>query len=139
MANRQVSPARPALHLLTSESELVASLALQAEHKHPLVSVMLLTEIERAQLHEPGTLPPDVVALGSEVSFVDERSQQERTVHLVLPATANIEAGRVSIMTPMGAALYGMTSGTSIQWPDRGGNVRQITITHVRQLSTPVG
>ena len=58
-----------------------------------------------------------------------------RTIELVLPAMANIAEGRISILTPMGAALYGLTAGQSIDWPDLDGNERRITILRVRQPS----
>jgi regulator of nucleoside diphosphate kinase len=124
---------RPPIHLLAAESDMVASLALQVEDRFPVIASMLLEEIERAELHDESTLPESVVTLGSEVEFVDERSGQIRTVSLVLPAEANIALGRVSILTPMGAALYGLTAGQSIDWPDLDGNSRRIAIRTVRQ------
>jgi regulator of nucleoside diphosphate kinase len=133
MATVRAGCARPPLHLLASESDMIASLALQAEHRHPVVAAMLLEEIERAELHEPDTLPETAVTIGSEVDFVDERTNQLRTVELVLPARANIAEGRVSIMTPMGAALYGLGAGQSIDWPDLDGHERRIRIVRVRQ------
>ena len=133
MATVRAGCVRPPLHLLAAESDMVASLALQAEHRQPVVAAMLLEEIERAELHEPETLPPEAVTIGSEVDFVDTKSGQVRTVELVFPADANIAAGRISILTPMGAALYGLTSGQSIDWPDLDGNARTISILRVRQ------
>ncbi len=125
--------ARPPLHMLAAESDMIASLALQTEHRQPLIASMLLEEIERAELHEAGTLPANAVTLGAEIDFVDEKSCQLRTVQLVLPAAANIAEGRISILTPMGAALYGLTAGQSIDWPDLDGNTRRIQILRVRQ------
>jgi regulator of nucleoside diphosphate kinase len=133
MATVRAGCARPPLHLLAAESDMVASLALQAEHRQPVVAAMLLEEIERAELHEPETLPQTAVTIGSEVDFIDERTHQLRTVELVLPAMANIAQGRISILTPMGAALYGLTAGQSIDWPDLEGHERRIRILRVRQ------
>jgi len=133
MATVRAGCARPPIHLLAAESDMVATLALQAEHRQPVVAAMLLGEIERAELHEPGTLPGTAVTLGSEIAFVDERTHQLRTVELVLPAMANIAEGRISILTPMGAALYGLTAGQSIDWPDLDGHERRIRIVRVRQ------
>jgi regulator of nucleoside diphosphate kinase len=124
---------RPPIHLLASESDMVASLALQAEHRQPVVAAMLLAEIERAELHDPQTLPGNAVTLGSEVDFIDEKTHQLRTVRLVLPAEANIAIGQISIMTPMGAGLYGLMAGQSIDWPDLDGRDRRIRILAVRQ------
>ena len=138
MATRHAGDVRPPLHLLASESDLVAGLALQAEHRNPVVAAMLLEEIERAELHEADTLPEDAVMLGSEVSFVDERSKRMRTVNLVLPVDANIAEGRISILTPMGAALYGLRAGDAIDWPDNDGNARRITIRRVTQPEKPL-
>ena len=125
--------ARPPIHLLASESDLVANLALHIEHRQPVVAAMLLEEIERAELHDPATLPQDAVMIGSQVDFVDDKTGQLRKVSLVLPAEANIAEGRISILTPMGAALYGLRAGSAINWPDLDGNERRITITQVVQ------
>ncbi len=125
--------ARPPIHLLAPESDLVAGLALQAEHRAPIVAAMLLEEIERAELHDSDTMPPGHVALKSLVTFVDEKTQQMREVQLVLPVEADIARGRVSILTPMGAALYGLAAGHSIEWPDLQGDYRQIRIVRVVQ------
>lgn len=124
---------RPAIHLIDSESDLVGNLALRAEHDHPVVAAMLLTEIDRAELHRREDLPGEVVTLGAEVDFIDERTMQRRTATLVLPGEANIALGRISILTPIGAALYGLSSGQSIDWPDLSGKERRIRITAVRQ------
>ena len=133
MATLFAGSSRPPLHMLAAESDIVASLALQTEHKQPLIASMLLEEIERAELHESETLPKTAVTLGSEVDFVDEKTCQLRTVQLVMPAAANIAEGRVSILTPMGAAFYGLMAGQSIDWPDLDGHERRIQILRVRQ------
>src|SRR5688500_4963906 len=133
MGNSRAGDERPQIHLLASESDAVAALALHIEHRQPVVASMLLEEIERAELHQPGTLPDDAVTLGSEVDFVDDKTHQLRKVKLVLPADANIAEGRISILTPIGAALYGLRAGSSIYWPDLEGNERRVTIVRVVQ------
>ena len=133
MANFSADNARPQIHLLASESDLVADLALRLEHQQPAVAAMLLGEIDRAELYEPETLPEDAVRLGSDVDFVDEKTSQLRKIRLVLPALANIAEGRISILTPMGAALYGLRTGDSIDWPDLDGKSRKIRIVRVLQ------
>jgi regulator of nucleoside diphosphate kinase len=133
MGNFAAGEVRPPIHLLAAESDMVASLALQAEHRFPVVAAMLLEEIERAELHEAETLPETAITIGSQADFVDEKSSQLRSVELVMPASANIAEGRISILTPMGAALYGLTAGQSIDWPDLDGHGRRIRILRVRQ------
>ncbi|HET7316301.1 MAG TPA: GreA/GreB family elongation factor [Sphingomicrobium sp.] len=134
MSSRAIPAAgetRPSIHLLASESDLVADLALMAEHRQPVVAAMLLGEIERAELHDDGDMPSGHVMLNSPVSFVDEKTGRAREARLVLPADANIAEGRISILTPMGAALYGLAAGASIEWPDLDGHVRPIRILRV--------
>ncbi len=135
MATAAAGEVRPPIHLLASESDMVARLALQIEHRSPVVAAMLLEEIERAELHEPETLPESAVTIGSNVDFVDEKTSQLRKVKLVLPGDANIAEGKISILAPMGAALYGLVAGQSINWPDLDGHERRIRILRVRQPS----
>jgi regulator of nucleoside diphosphate kinase len=123
---------RPPIHLLAAESDLVGNLALQAEHDQPVVAAMLLEEIERAELHDPETMPSGHARLNSRITFLDEKTQKVRDVVLALPAEANIGEGRISILTPMGAALYGLAENHAIDWPDLCGNVRQIQILRVQ-------
>ena len=139
MGTAPAGRSRPPIHMLASESDMVAGLALQVEHRNPVVAAMLLEEIERAELHEAQTLPGEAVTLESEIDFVDERTNQLRTAQLVLPADANIAMGRISILTPMGAALYGLMAGQSIDWPDLDGNERRIRILRVRQPAARKG
>ena len=73
------------------------------------------------------------VTLGSRVTFVDERTLRMQDVELVLPGQANIADGKISILTPMGAALYGLREGAVIDWPDRTGAERKIRVTRVVQ------
>ena len=131
--------ARPPIHLLASESDLIADLALSAEHRHPVVAAMLLEEIERAELHQPDDMPDGHIRLNSRVTFLDERSRQVRDVQLVLPIDANIAEGRISILTPIGAALYGLADGACISWPDLDGNKRLIRIMRVEHPAAEQG
>jgi regulator of nucleoside diphosphate kinase len=133
MATAEARGTRPPIHLLASESDLVADLALSAEHKQPVVAAMLLEEIERAELHDLDGMPQGHVMLGSHVAFVDEKTQRLRKVQLVLPADANIAEGRISILTPMGAAIYGLAAGSCINWPDLDGHERPIRIVRVER------
>lgn len=122
---------RPAIHLTAGECDALSELALSAEHRDPHSSAMLLAELYRAELCEPGELPEQTVAMNSRIDFIDEGTGARRTVQLVYPRDADIAAGRVSILTPIGAGLIGMTAGSSIRWPDRDGHDRLLRIVSV--------
>lgn len=123
---------RPAIHLLAPEADRLYDLATKAMQRQPDVAKMLLAEIDRAEIHDAGTLPDGVISMLSTVEFVDESNGTSRTVQLVYPADADIAAGRVSILTPIGAGLIGLSEGQSILWPDREGRERRLRIVRVR-------
>lgn len=50
-----------------------------------------------------------------------QASGADRAVELVYPHDADISAGRVSILTPVGAGVIGLRTRQSILWPDRDG------------------
>ena len=119
---------RPAIQMIDSEADTLTTLALGAESRVPEVAEMLLNEIERATIVSEKRISPDVVTMRSVVEFIDEASGADRTVQLVYPREADISAGRISILTPIGAGLIGMKTGQSILWPDRDGRERKLTI-----------
>ena len=61
----------------------------------------------------------------------DSHSPEVRRVQLVLPKEADIDAGRVSILSYVGAGLIGLKEGQSISWPDPSGAVRKLTLVKV--------
>ncbi len=135
MANHQnlTSSDSPIIHMLASESRIITEMTSALEKRNPTVADLLYTELDRAELHEPADLPADTVSMNCLVEFVDERSGVSRTVQLVYPKDADIALGRISILTPVGAGLIGMTEGESIFWPDRSGAKRLLKIVSVNR------
>lgn len=127
------SARKPRVHMIDTQADALTTLALAKENDLPEICEMLLDEINRASVHTAKKFPTDAVAMGSLVTYVDETTGAERSVTLVFPRDADISAGRVSILTPIGAGLIGMSKGASINWPDRDGKKRALTIIDVRQ------
>ena len=125
---------RPAIHMIDSEADRLAELAVQVMPRLPQVAALLTQEIDRAHIHAPADMPAGGVTMMATVEFIDETSGATRTVQLVWPADADIAAGRVSILTPVGAGLIGLAAGQSINWPDREGQTHRLTI---RRVSPP--
>lgn len=73
-------------------------------------------ELARARIVPPSEIPPDVVTMNSRVLFEDEATGARREVTLVYPRDADIDAGRISILVPVGTALLGLSVGQSIDW-----------------------
>ena len=128
----QRAPAkRPPIHMSDTEADTLTYRALARQERSPAVADLLLQEIDRAKIHSSRKIPGDIVTMHSQVEFVDEGSGASRTVELVYPADADISAGRISILTPVGAGLIGMREGQSILWPDRDGQQRRLSIVKV--------
>ena len=123
--------ARPKLIIDERAYPRLLALAERARAQAPELADRLIEEIERADLRPSSEMPGDVVTLGSEVTFrQDERTQ---TVHIVAPEDADIERRRISVLTPVGAALLGLAVGQKISWemPDKRGSVLEVV--EVRQ------
>lgn len=122
---------RPPIILTEADAESLSGLAATVEDRLPELAAMLTGEIDRATVVADDALPGDVVRMNSTVEFEDENSGLARTVTLVYPAEADIELGKISILTPIGAGLIGLKTGQSIRWPDRDGNDHVLRIVKV--------
>lgn len=123
---------KPKIIVSEIDHERLTGLATTALERIPEVAEELLAEMDRAKVVAPAKLPADVVRMGSFVTF-DSDSAQHRRVQLVYPGEADIEQGRVSVLTPIGAALIGLAAGQSIAWTARDGKKHVLTVTAVEQ------
>jgi regulator of nucleoside diphosphate kinase len=125
-ATREVSNP-PWIVISEADHERLSRLAASAFDRSPDVAARLLGELDRAEVVSPDRLPPNVVAIGSTVEFMD-RGGGPRKVTLVYPGEADIARGRVSVLTPIGAALIGLSPGQSITWLGLDGQERWLTV-----------
>ncbi|PKP92033.1 MAG: transcription elongation factor GreAB [Alphaproteobacteria bacterium HGW-Alphaproteobacteria-16] len=119
------------LHVIDTEYDAIADLAMRIETTQPDLAHHLLAELERAEVHSVADMPANVVTLNAVVEFVDEGSGAQRTIRLVMPGDADTAAGKISILTPIGAGLIGLSTGSEILWPDRDGHPRKLRIVRV--------
>lgn len=131
MPSKALAPSRPPIVLSETDADRLFLLAEQMEAAAPRERSGLLGELERAQVRPDDRVAATVVGMNSTVDFVDEAHGAARTVRLVYPAEADIAAGKVSVLTPVGAALIGLREGQSIRWPDRDGNMRALRVLKV--------
>jgi regulator of nucleoside diphosphate kinase len=127
-ANR-LTNAEPMPNIIVSEidHERLTSLAVAAEERAPDVAHALQSEMRRARVVPAKALPAHVVQMGSTVEF-DADTGPQRRVTLVFPGEADLAAGRISILTPIGAALIGLSPGQSIPWTARDGRQHRLTV-----------
>lgn len=78
----------------------------------PDIAEFLMREISRANIILEQHALHGLVQMGSKVVYRDETTGLERTVTLVYPHEANIDIGRISVLTAVGAALIGLSVGS---------------------------
>ena len=128
-------PAR--VQIARSELERLRALVEQhSEGRDASSAERLGAELDRAVVVD--RLPSDVVGVGSRVRFEDVRSGAVRELVLVYPSAADVSAGRISVLAPIGAALLGLSVGASIDWPLPDGREARIRIVSV-EASSPSG
>ncbi|HWV02337.1 MAG TPA: nucleoside diphosphate kinase regulator [Devosia sp.] len=125
----------PNITLSTSDHQRLSLLALSGPGSDPDAADDLLHELDRASIVTDASLPGDVVRMGSLVRF--RAGRDERTALLVYPAEADIASGRISVLTPVGAALIGLRTGQSISFRTRDGRPQMLTV--LRVLPPPSG
>lgn len=128
MNDTRAFPEMPAILVGADDQQRLTTLALDALQRAPDVATELLAEMERAEV--VNAVPSSVVQMGSRVTFVADDGQ-ERSVVLVYPGQADIGAGRISILTPIGTALIGLSEGQSIAWTTRDGRRRRLAVLRV--------
>lgn len=128
----------PDIVLCTEDQRRLRDLAHAGLNMASTVADDLLYELDRANVVPPEQMSPDVVRMGSTVRYRTSDGDQ-REVTLVFPGQADIEQNRVSVMTPIGAALIGIRKGQSITWITRDGRKQVLTALHVTQseIDTP--
>lgn len=126
-------PALPPISLRICDASRLRNIAEAAADKYPQTTDFLAREIERAEILADGRLLPGLVTMDSEVTFRDDISAQERSITLVYPEAADVNAGKISILTPIGAALIGLSVGQTIEFQTPGGRWRSLTVLRVTQ------
>ena len=87
----------------------------------------LRRELERAVVVAREAVPADVATMNSQVRYADETTGVVRTVALVYPRAAQGRA-MVSVLTPLGSALLGLSVGQAIEWDFPDGSRRRLRL-----------
>ena len=103
------------------------------------VAERLHAEFDRADVVEPKDMPADVVSMNSSAECVDETSNKHYTLTLVYPKDADADAGRISVLAPVGSALLGLRVGQTIDWPGQGGRTLRLKVTAIHYQPEAAG
>jgi regulator of nucleoside diphosphate kinase len=129
---RREQPDLPPIRIAAEDSQRLSSLANSTMDLFPRVAQFLARELERATVTEENGLR-GVVTMGSKVAYRDDNTGASREIVLVYPHEANIELNRISILTPVGAALIGLSVGQRIAFETPDKRTRGLTVLAVSE------
>lgn len=108
--------------------DLVVSHAGGPEHA---AAERLGAELRYAIVVPQHEVPPEVVAVGSRVSFEGARTAHCVEVELAWPDEADPARGRVSVLSPVGLALLGATAWETVEYAPPDGDPEEVRIVSV--------
>jgi regulator of nucleoside diphosphate kinase len=76
----------------------------------------LRSELRRARIVEPATVPRNIVTMNSTVRLRDLDTGERETLTLVFPNEADAFEDRISVLAPIGTAIIGNRVGDVIEW-----------------------
>lgn len=101
------------------------------DHTYKLSVDKLRNELLNARIVKNMDMPVDVVRMNSTVT-IKTPFNVEKTYQIVTPDKSDIRKNMISVLAPMGLALFGYAEGDEIQWQFPAGE-KAIKITQVRQ------
>lgn len=119
----------PAIALARSDHERLMNLTDVLAERDPATADRLAAELDRARVVADHRLPGDTVRMGATVRF--RLDGEERQAQLVYPGDADIAAGRISVLTPVGTALIGLKVGQGLGWVGNDGRPHAVEIVAV--------
>lgn len=122
--------AKPSIVIRKTDHDRLTQLANGLIERRPELAEELLNELERARVVGAQSVPVNTVQMGSTVEFSSD-ADQTRRVTLVYPAEADIAEGKVSILTPIGTALLGLSVGQAIDFLANDGRKHRLTVLSV--------
>lgn len=125
---------KPAIAIPHSDHARLVRLAEMLARRNGDVANQLFQELERAEIL-PDETDRAIVRMGSTLDYRPE-SGETRTVTLVFPHDEDISTGRVSVLTPVGIALIGLSVGDEMNWRTRDGRTQRLKVTRIASQSS---
>ena len=72
--------------------------------------------LEFAEVVSPSDIPPDVVTMRSKVKLKDLDTKEQTVYSIVFPTEANVDEGKLSVLTPLATALLGQSRGSTVEF-----------------------
>jgi regulator of nucleoside diphosphate kinase len=128
MHHQATSLENPPVFVSAEQYEQLHNLAVTSTERG---APLLAAELQRATLAPEGRRA-GFARLYSFVTFSDLSTGRSRTIQLVPPVEADIDNGRLSVVTPVGAALLGLSPGDRFALETDDGRRRVLSVSHVQ-------
>jgi regulator of nucleoside diphosphate kinase len=92
----------------------------------------LAREVDRAKIVPVHQALPGLVRMGSLVKYLNNTTGEVRELSLVRAGDADGEVNQVSVLSPVGAALIGLSVGQSIEFKTAKNEKHSLTILRVQ-------
>ncbi len=92
---------------------------------------MLDALLARAAIVAPQDIPTDVVTMNSRLVCALQGDAAPRQWTLVYPDEADFDAGRLSVLSPVGQALLGARAGQTVSYRMPDGREQHVTINEI--------
>ncbi len=92
----------------------------------------LAYEVQRAIIVKDSAFPANTIRLNSAVTVMDMETRKELEFVICLPNYADARSKKISVLTPMGAAIIGFRIGDEVEWRMPAG-MKRLKILDVRQ------
>jgi len=98
----------------------------------------LHAELDQASVVPAERVHPNVITMHSQVRIRNLESGEEMVFTLVYPRAADLERGRISVLSPLGTAILGFQVGDIVDWriPD---GTRRLKIVEVEYQPEAAG
>jgi regulator of nucleoside diphosphate kinase len=93
---------------------------------------LLATALRSAVVVPPERIPADVVTMRSRLVLKDAESGRRREIVLVYPEEERSHDGQISVLSPMGVALLGLSEGALVAWPLPSGRTAVLRVESVQ-------
>jgi regulator of nucleoside diphosphate kinase len=91
----------------------------------------LVELIESAEVVPAEAIPPGIVTMNSRVLYDDSADGPAEAITLVYPEEADVDKGRVSVLSPLGLALLGARNGEQVILETPGNGLREVRVQQV--------
>lgn len=76
----------------------------------------LAQELDRAIISKESELDKSVIRINSTVTIEDVKAKKQMKIQIVLPSSADVKEGKISILAPLSVAIIGFKENDEVDW-----------------------